>query len=45
MAGREARGWLYLRATPSDLRVQAIGRFGGVQDSFVLRHIPLAGIY
>jgi 3',5'-cyclic AMP phosphodiesterase CpdA len=45
VAGREARGWLYLSATQSDLRVQAIGRFGGVQDSFVLRHIPLVGIY
>jgi 3',5'-cyclic AMP phosphodiesterase CpdA len=45
VAGREARGWLYLRATPSDLRVQAIGRFGGVHDSFALHHIPLVGIY
>jgi 3',5'-cyclic AMP phosphodiesterase CpdA len=44
-AAREARGWLYLRATPSELRVKAIGRFGGVHDHFVLRQIPLVGIY
>jgi 3',5'-cyclic AMP phosphodiesterase CpdA len=45
VAAREARGWLYLRATPTELRVRAIGRFGGVHDDFTLRHIPLVGIY
>lgn len=45
VAARETRGWLYLRATSAELRVRAIGRHGGVHDGFVLRHIPLVGIY
>jgi 3',5'-cyclic AMP phosphodiesterase CpdA len=36
VAARRVHGWVYLRATPTSLRVRAVGRWGGIQDDFFL---------
>ena len=36
LSARKVHGWVYLRATPAELRIRAIGRWGGVHDAVTL---------
>lgn len=36
VVAKKIRGWLYVRASANRMRVKAIGRRGGVRDSFVI---------